>query len=75
MRHCVHCKGLIALPVLIKGRWKAIFCSPECRQLDRNAVRSLKREFFRAKGKCHTCKRVLPGARVQQQAAMAAEAC
>jgi len=55
MRFCVFCRKEISQAVLIKGRWKAIFCSPECRQLDRQAIRDARSHYRAEKGLCHTC--------------------
>jgi len=55
MRHCVHCGQPIALEVMVRGRWKAIFCSPACHDSDRSEIRRQKAEWRKARGKCPTC--------------------
>lgn len=68
MRKCVHCGRDIPEAVLIKGRWKATFCSQECRLADRNAIRDAKSDFRKARGLCPTCGRKRLNAREQTQA-------
>lgn len=63
MRFCVHCQKEIPLPVLIRGRWKSIFCSADCRFADRNAIRNAKKEHKRQMGLCPTCGRKRSNAR------------
>jgi hypothetical protein len=55
MRFCIHCRESISLEVLVRGRWKAIFCSQSCRDADKVAIRSRKAEHRRERGQCPTC--------------------
>lgn len=55
MRNCVHCAKPISSAVMIRGRWKAIFCSPECRAADKIAIREARRGYREQKGACPSC--------------------
>lgn len=67
MRKCVHCGQEISLATMIKGRWKATFCSADCRVLDKNAVRAAKKAYRAAHGQCPACGRKRSNAREQTQ--------
>jgi hypothetical protein len=68
MRFCIHCRESISLEVLVRGRWKAIFCSQSCRDADKVAIRSRKRESRKEKGLCPTCGRKSAASRGTKQA-------
>jgi hypothetical protein len=54
-RCCVHCASSIPLDVLVRARWKAIFCSQSCRDADKVAIRRRRNEHRRERGQCPTC--------------------
>jgi RNase P subunit RPR2 len=55
MRFCVHCRKPITQNQMLRARWKAIFCSPECKQEDRNAIRAAKKQRHLERGMCPAC--------------------
>jgi ribosomal protein L37E len=55
MRFCCHCRAEIPLDVLIRGKWKALFCSKNCREADRTLLRASRREYRVQKGNCPAC--------------------
>lgn len=74
MRFCVHCKKEIPQEVMVKARWKALFCSPLCKQEDRNEIRRQRKALRALHGQCRTCGRKLPNARVHAQTTAVPEA-
>lgn len=52
---------------MVRGRWKAIFCSTECRAQDRNAIRDEKRVWRKEHSLCPACGRKSRSAREQMQ--------
>jgi hypothetical protein len=65
MRFCLHCKNEIPREVMIRARWKAMFCSAECRVNDKQAIRDEKRRYREEIGVCVTCGRKNRSAREQ----------
>lgn len=68
VRFCVACGRVISHATLVRGRWKAIFCSPECRVADKNAIRAARNEFRERRGLCPTCGHKRRNGREQMQA-------
>ena len=68
IRRCVHCGNVIGIEVLIRGRWKSIFCTPECREADKTLIRAEKRAYRVEKGLCIHCGSNLRKSRGQMQA-------
>ena len=65
MRFCLHCRTEIPPAVLIRARWKAVFCSEACKNADRAFIREARREYRLGKGACPACGR-RANARVQR---------
>lgn len=55
MRFCVHCQSDISVETLVRARWKAIFCSPQCREADKSMIRIARKAYRQEKGLCPTC--------------------
>lgn len=56
MRFCCHCRAEIPREVMIRARWKAIFCGgTACRSADKTLIRAARREYRISKGQCPTC--------------------
>ena len=69
MRLCVHCGKEIPREVMIRGRWKAIFCSSACRANDKTTVRAYRNAYRQERGACVVCGHKSRSAREQMQTA------
>jgi hypothetical protein len=66
IRFCVHCGRRIPGAVMVRARFKAIFCQdPQCKLADRNAIRSARERFRQSRGLCLKCGAKPRNARVQ----------
>jgi hypothetical protein len=57
MRSCCHCSKPIPRDVMIRARWKALFCSEACRTADKVAIRAARLQYRKERGACLTCGR------------------
>ena len=72
-RFCVHCAQSIPNEVMRRARYKALFCSQECKAADRTAIRASRGEYRAKVGLCPSCGRKVRRARVQMQGELVVE--